>query len=122
MAARAKAPRKRKAAAGDNAPPEAQVREYFDRIHSVTDDMEESNAATRGEIGRIYEAAAAKLDVTKSALALLFKKERRDRKDKAKAAKMDGRERDSLQKLSQSLGGALGDWAAEMAQMAPDEE
>ena len=113
--------RKRNAAPSNNAAAEALVREYFDRIHSVTDEMEESNAASRGEIGRIYEDAAAKLDVTKSALSLLFKKERRDRKDKARAAKMDGRERDSLQRLSQSIGGSLGDWAAEMARHVPAE-
>ncbi len=98
------------------------VREYFDKVHNISDKMEEASAASRGEINRVYEKACEKLDVSKDALTFLFKEERRQRKAAAKAAKMDTRARDSLQKLSQAMGDTpIGIWANEMAQRAGTE-
>jgi hypothetical protein len=98
--------------------PEA-LREFFDSVHGELDEMEEANATTRGAINRIYDKACDKLDVSKDALSFLFKKERRQRKAAAKAAKMDTRARDSLLKLSQALGDSpMGQWADEMAKRA----
>lgn len=98
------------------------VREYFDKVHEISDEMEEASAGARGEIGRVYEKACEKLDVSKDALVFMFKEERRQRKAAAKAAKMDTRARDSLQKLSQAFGDSpMGTWASEMAQRAGTE-
>lgn len=96
-----------------------QLRAFFDDIHGNLDEMEEANAATRGAINRIYDKACDKLDVSKDALSFLFKEERRQRKAAAKAAKMDTRARDSLEKLSQAMGDSpMGQWAKEMASRA----
>lgn len=124
MAARAKpAPgkgkRTPKGATGVNGITLEQVREYFDQVHEITDEMEEASAGSRAEIGRIYEKACTKLDVSKDALVFMFKEERRQRKAAAKAAKMDTRARDSLMKFSQAFGDSpMGTWASEMANRA----
>jgi hypothetical protein len=99
------------------------VREYFDEVHEALDEMEESNATTRGEINRVYEKACDKLDVSKDALTFVFKEERRQRKAAARAAKMDTRARDSLERLSQAMGDSpMGQWAQSMAKRAATAE
>lgn len=129
MAARAskavaekKAPRGRGKPDGTNGVTLDEVREYFDKAHEISDEMEEASAASRAKIGRVYETACDKLKVTKDALVFLFKEERRQRKAAAKAAKMDTPARDSLLKLGQAFGDSpMGNWAAEMAQRAGQE-
>lgn len=124
MAARAKpadgTPRGRTKKDGLNGIPPDELRKFFNQIHTITDEMEESNATTRGEIGRVYEKMSDKFEVTKSALMLVFKRERREQKDDAKASKMDRGERDSLQKVAQAIGGTIGDWVANFAAKIPD--
>lgn len=111
----------RSKAKGVNGIPPKEMRECFARLHELLDGMEEENAATRGKIGRIYDAFSDKHAVTKSAIMLVFKRERRNMKDEAKAAKMDRDERDSLQKLAQSLGeGPLSDWVSQFVSKIPD--
>lgn len=99
-----------------------ELRTFFGQIHTILDEMEEANASARGEIGRIYEKASDRMGVTKSALMLVFKRERRNMKDDAKAAKMDPGEKDSLQKVGQAIGGSIGDWAAHLASKIPDKQ
>jgi septation ring formation regulator EzrA len=95
------------------------VREFFDKIHEISDEAEETAAASRGEIGRVYDKACEKLDVSKDALTFVFKEERKQRKAAAKAAKMDTRARDSLERLGASLGDTpMGKWATGMASLA----
>lgn len=95
------------------------LREFMDQIHRETDEMEEAGAASRGAIGRIYEKASDKLDVSKDALKFVFKQERGQKKAQAKAAKMDTRARDSLERLGASLGDTpMGQWATGMAKLA----
>lgn len=100
-------------------PPE-ELRKSFGSIHSILDQMEEDNAAGRGEVGRIYEKMSDKWDVPKSALMLVFKRERREMKDNAKAAKMDRTEREGLQMVAEAIGGSIGDWAKDFASKIPD--
>lgn len=123
MAAAKKAKRVLKGGGGGiNGITEEDVRQYFDQVHEISDEMEEASATSRGAINRVYEKACEKLDVSKDALTFLFKEERRQRKAQAKAAKMDSRARDSLQKLSQAMGDTpIGQWANEMAQRAGTE-
>jgi hypothetical protein len=123
MAAAKKAKRVLKGGGGGiNGITEEDVRQYFDQVHEISDEMEEASATSRGAINRVYERACEKLDVSKDALTFLFKEERRQRKAQAKAAKMDSRARDSLQKLSQAMGDTpIGIWANEMAQRAGTE-
>lgn len=95
------------------------VREYFDKAHSILDEMEESNAASRGELGRLYEKACDKMDVAKEAMKFVFGEERKQRKAAAKAQKMDSKARDSLERLGASLGDTpMGTWATGMAKLA----
>lgn len=95
------------------------LREFFDKIHEVSDEAEESAASSRGAVGRLYEKACDRLDVSKDALVFVFKEERRQRKAAAKSAKMDTRARDSLERLGASLGDTpMGTWATGMAKLA----
>lgn len=100
------------------------VRDFFDSIHNELDDIEETNATSRGKIGRIYEKAADKLDVSKEALAFLFKEERSQRKKAQKAAKMDTRSRDSLERLGAAMppDSPMSIWASNMAKLASTQE
>lgn len=85
--------------------------------------MEEAAASHRAAIGRTYEKACTKLDVSKDALTFVFKEERKARKAAAKAAKMDTRARDSLFKLGQAMGDSpMGQWATDMAKRAGVEQ
>lgn len=94
------------------------VRDYFDQLHGVHDDMAESNATYRGRINRVYDTAATKLDVSKEALKLVFQEERGQRNKEAKAAKADSRTRDSLARFGAALGDSpLGQWASSLAQV-----
>jgi hypothetical protein len=138
MAARAKKPgkgaeratRRRKSSENGTGEPHglngidpAQLREYLTELHNISDRAEEDAATARGDIGAVYDRAADKLDVSKEAFKFIFKEERRKRKQEAKAARMDGRARDGLQKLSQALGDTpMGEWAASMAKIAPSSE
>lgn len=94
-------------------------REFFDKLHKISDEAEETAAASRGEIGRVYDKACDKMDVSKDALTFVFKEERKQRKAAAKAQKMDTRARDSLERLGASLGDTpMGTWATGMAKLA----
>jgi len=94
---------------------EEDLRPFLDEVHSLTDSMEEYSAGRRQQIGKVYEKASEKLGMTKPAVMFIFKAERRDRKDAAKAAKMDASDRDSLEKASSAFGGPFGDWLKDMA-------
>jgi hypothetical protein len=80
--------------------------------------MEEENATARGDIKAIYDRAAEKLDVTREGLKFLFKEERRKRKQAAQVARMDSRGRDTLRSVGHAMGGGLGEWAVQMADIA----
>ena len=98
----------------------SEVRDYFDQLHGVHDEMAEDSATSRGKINRIYEKACDKLDVSKDALVFLFQEERTQRNKAAKAAKMDTRARDSLERLAASMaeGSPMAIWASNMAKIA----
>lgn len=97
---------------------EEKVREYFDSLHGIQDDADESAATFRGRINRVYDTACAKLDVTKEALKMVYQKERGERKIEAKAAKMDTRGRDCLARFGAALGDSpLGIWATGLAKV-----
>lgn len=100
-----------------NLPSEEQVRGYFDRIHQLTDGMEEYNGGIRSDIGEVYEEAAEALDIPKEVLTFMFKRERGDRKADKKVRKMGTREKDAFVKLSAMFGedSPLGKFAAEKA-------
>lgn len=117
-------PKPRAAAAeGSNTPSREELEEYFERLHSLTDGMEEANATARGDIKAVYEEAAEALDVPKNVLQLYFRKDRIDRKIQKKVRKFDGREREGFEKLAQTMGAdtPLGRWAEEMAEGAAAE-
>lgn len=98
----------------------AAVREFLDALHEESDDIEESNATSRGKMGRIYDKACNQLDVSKDAIKFLFGEERRQRKSAAKAAKMDSRARDSLERLAAAMPeqSPMAIWASNMARLA----
>lgn len=97
-----------------------QVREFFDELHSVHDEAEEDAATARGKVNRIYDKACDKLDISKDALKFVFQEERTQRKKAAKAAKMDTRARDSMERLSAAMpdGSPMAIWANNMAKLA----
>ncbi len=84
--------------------------------------MESRNAATRGKIGRVYDAAAEKLGITKGALKKVWRKERASLKETVWAKnKADTDDRDAMQKVSQMFGDtAMGQWAAALASSIPE--
>lgn len=94
--------------------------EFFDKLHQEHDEAEEAAATHRGAINRIYEKGCDTMDVSKDALTFLFKEERAQRKKAAKAAKMDTRARDSLERLAASMPeeSPMAKWAAGMAKLA----
>ena len=94
------------------------MREYFDNLHGIQDDQDESNATFRGRINRVYDKASEVLDVSKEALKLVYQEERGQRKKEAKAARMDSRSRDSLARFGAVMGDTpLGNWATSLAQV-----
>lgn len=101
----------------------SELRDYLDRVHKLTDEMESQSASKRAQIGNVYELAAQKLDVSKGSLKRIYGKERRERKDEAWAAKADSRDRDSLLRLSAAMGldSPLGAWAQHVAEQIPQE-
>lgn len=117
-------PRARKAkATGANGVSLEEMREYLDSLHDLSDEMEESNATARGAMSRVYDKASDKLGLTKGALKMIYGKERRDRKDAQKAAKMDTGDRDSLEKAAQAFGdNAFGTWLSEQAKRAGSQQ
>lgn len=98
----------------------SEAQEFFDRIHEITDRMEEDNGTARSDIKGVYDEASDKLGVKKAVLKHLFRKERRARKDDAKEMKMDAREKEGLEKLAQAYGddSPMGQWAAAAAKRA----
>lgn len=97
---------------------EEKVREYFDQLHGIQDDADESDATFRGRTNRVYDTACTKLDVTKEALKMVYHKERAERKIEAAAAKMDARGRDCLARFGAALGDSpLGNWATSLAKV-----
>lgn len=96
---------------GENSFTLDQLREYLDGVHGEIDAMEEANASARGRISKIYDRACDDLGITKNAIKFIFGKERRDRKDEAKAMKMDTGDRDALERAAAAFGdGPMADW------------
>ncbi len=97
-----------------------EVRQFFDSVHEKLDGLEETSATVKGAINRIYEKACDKLDVSKDALTFLFKEERAQRKKAQKAAKLDSRARDSLERLGNAMpdGSPMAIWAKNMVSVA----
>lgn len=120
MAARAKAKKDK----GTNSAPAEEIQKYLNKIHSVTDTMEEDNAAARGDINRVYDDACVKLGMTKGALKLIYSHQRKERKETLKASKMDTDDRDSLAMAAQAWGEntGFGGWLSAMASRAGSEK
>lgn len=109
---------------GTNTPTQEEIQEHLDKVHETTDEMEEANAAARGEIGRHWDKASTALNMTKAALKLIYSKQRRDRKDAAKAAKMDTRDRDGLLVAAGAWGedNPMGAYLADLAKRAGQDQ
>jgi hypothetical protein len=81
------------------------LKEIMEQLHDLTDEMESKSAGYRSKIGKVYDSAAEALGVTKVALTEDFKHQRRERKLEEKArTKMDAKDRESFEKLSQAYG------------------
>jgi uncharacterized protein (UPF0335 family) len=121
--AKASAKKKPKVINGVNGITLEDVREYFDQVHGLHDELDEEKGRIMGQINEVYEKATTAFDVTKEALVMMFKNERKLIKDEKKARKMDSRSRDSMMKFSQAFGegSPMGEWAARMARTSESE-
>lgn len=114
-------PKKRERA---NALDLADLREYLDEVHTLTDKMESSNARTRQNIGKIYERASAALNLTKKAVAKAFRKERAQVKEEAQEqVKGTAEDRDSYLRIASAYGddSPIGQWASKLAAQIVEE-
>lgn len=106
--------------AGGNLPSASDFDAVFDRLHDVNDRMDADRATHMGDMNGIYEEAAKALDMPKEIVAALYKQDRKERKQREKAAKGDQKTRESFQKAADSYlavdpASPLGQWAARMA-------
>lgn len=116
------APQKRDRA---NAVDMDKLREFLDEVHDLTDKMESRNAATRQNIGKAYERAAAATDLTKKAIMGAFRLERKLRKEEEQAQdKGTSKDRDSYLQLASAFGddNPIGAWAKNLADHITDGE
>lgn len=106
--------------AGHNLPPRSAYDAFLDRLHIINDRMDEDRATHMADMGKVYDEAAAELDMPKEVIIGIFKADRREQKAQKKAAKMDSRARQSYQRLAEAYGAEspLGQYAARMAKAA----